>query len=171
VVNPFLIRSDNTLSQRVLTDGRRQRVNLSGATSFGVDALVTRDLTRTLRLEFAASLLEARADQGSAPFRRLPQRPSFEALAVIDWNLPGRFDVRAELRGVGGAVDQGPEGELVDLPAAVELALRGAVPLARIGENRIWLTLAVDNLNEAQIFPQAGLPLPGRLWRIGLRLD
>ncbi|MEE4152539.1 MAG: TonB-dependent receptor [Erythrobacter sp.] len=171
VLNPFLIRSDDTLSQRVLPDGRRQRINLSGATSFGVDGLVTRDLTRTLRLEFAGTLLEARADEGIAPFRRLPQRPSFEALAVIDWNLPGRFDVRAELRAVGSAIDQGPDGEIVDLPAAAELALRGAVPLARIGENRIWLTLAIDNLTQAQIFPQAGLPLPGRLWRIGLRLD
>lgn len=171
VVNPFLIRSRNSLAQRVLADGRRQRFNLAGATSYGVDALVTRNLARSLRFELAASVLRARADAGSAAMRRLPQRPSYEALAALDWNVPGKFDLRAELRAVGSALDLGAEGEPVTLPAAAELALRGAVPLLRVGRNRLFLTLAADNLTDAQIFPQAGLPLPGRLLRIGLRFE
>jgi len=171
VVNPFLIRAENPLAQRVLADGRRQRFNLAGATSYGVDAVVRRDLAETLRFELAASLLDARADADSAAPGRLPQRPSFEALAALDWNMPGKVDLRAELRAVGSAIDLGPAGERVRLPAAAELALRAAVPLLRLGENRLWLTLAADNLTDAQIFPQAGLPLPGRLWRIGLRFD
>lgn len=171
MVNPFLIRSEDTLAQRVLDDGRRQRFNLAGATSLGVDGLISYDIAEALRFELSATALRARADADAAPFRRLPQRPSFEALAAIDWNVPGRFDLRAELRGVGSAVDLDAEGELVDLPAAAELALRAAVPLIGFGENRLFLTLAVDNLTDARILPQAGLPLPGRLWRVGLRLD
>lgn len=171
MVNPFVIRSQNTLAQRVLPDGRRQRFNLSGATSYGVDTLVARDLTRTLRFELTGTALSARADPGTSDVRRLPQRPAFEALAALDWYLPRRFDLRAELRAVGSAVDLDAEGARVDLPAAAEIALRAAVPVAEIGTNRLWLTFAVDNLTDAQIFPQAGLPLPGRLWRVGVRLD
>lgn len=171
LVNPFLIRSENTLAQRVLADGRRQRFNLAGATSYGVDALVSYDIAAALRLELSATVLSARADEGAAAVRRLPQRPSFEALAAIDWNLRGRIDLRAELRAVGSASDLDAQGQAVRLPAAAEVALRAAVPLARIGDSRMFLTLAVDNLTDAQIFPQAGLPLPGRLWRMGLRFD
>ncbi|MFM7403462.1 MAG: TonB-dependent receptor [Erythrobacter sp.] len=172
VLNPFLIRSEDTLSQRVLPDGRRQRFNLSGSTSYGVDALVTRDLTSRLRVEVLGTLLRARADAASGlAIRRLPQRPSFETLLALDWNIPARFDLRAELRAVGSARDLGPSGEAIALPAAAELAVRGAIPLIRVGANRLSLTLAVDNLTDAQIFPQAGLPLPGRLWRIGLRFN
>lgn len=170
-LNPFLIRSENTLAQRVLADGRRQRFNLSGATSFGIDARLAHDLTETLRLELSGTALSARADAGSAPIRRLPQRPSYEALAVLDWNVSGRFDLRAELRAIGKAIDLDAAGQRVELPAAAEIALRAAIPIARMGARDLVLTFAVDNLTDAQIFPQAGLPSPGRLWRIGLRFD
>lgn len=170
-LNPFLIRSEDTLAQRVLADGRRQRFNLSGATSFGVDASIVHDLSDTLRLELSGTVLSARADAGSAAVRRLPQRPSFEALAVLDWNVHGQFDLRAELRGVGKAIDLDATGQSVDLPAAAEIALRAAIPVAQLGKHQLLVTFAVDNLTDAQIFPQAGLPSPGRLWRVGLRFD
>ena len=170
-INPFFIRSQDTLAQRVLADGRRQRFNLSGATSFGLDAQVVHDITATLRFELSGSLLRARADAGSVPVRRLPQRPSYEALAVLDWNVPGQFDLRAELRAIGSAVDFDATGELAKLDSAAELALRAAVPIARLGSRQVMLTFAIDNVTDAQIFPQAGLPLPGRLWRLGLRFD
>ena len=171
VLNPFFIRSHDTLAQRVLADGRRQRFNLSGATSFGLDAQVVHDITDTLRFELGGTLLSARADAGSLPVRRLPQRPTYEALAVLDWNVPERFDVRVEVRGVGSAVDVDADGDLVNLAAAAEIAVRAAVPVARLGSQRLLLTFAIDNITDAQIFPQAGLPLPGRLWRLGLRFD
>lgn len=170
-LNPFLIRSHDTLAQRVLADGRRQRFNLAGATSFGIDARIVHDLSSRLRLELSGTLLRARADAGSDPVRRLPQRPSFEALAVLDWNIPDSFDLRAELRAVGKAIDFDASGDRVPLPAAAELALRAAIPFARLGSHQLLLTFAVDNVTDAQIFPQAGLPSPGRLWRVGLRFD
>jgi iron complex outermembrane receptor protein len=170
-LNPFVIRSRDTLSQRVLADGRRQRFNLSGATSYGIDAHAVHDITPNLRFELSGTVLRARADAGSVAIRRLPQRPAFEALAVLDWNVPDRFDLRAELRGVGKAIDLDAAGNRVSLPAAAELAMRAAIPFARIGSHQLLLTFAVDNLTDARIFPQAGLPLPGRLWRVGLRFD
>ena len=35
----------------------------------------------------------------------------------------------------------------------------------------IQVTASVDNLTDALILPQLGLPAPGRLYRIGLRLN
>jgi iron complex outermembrane receptor protein len=170
-INPFLARTQDTLAQRVLADGRRQRFNLDGATAFGIDALLTHALTPNLRLELAGSLLETRADRGSVAVRRLPQRPSHEAFAALDWNLLDRFDIRAELHRIGSAIDFDASGDVVRLAAGTLIALRGAVPLGRVGTGWLWLTAALDNAADGSIFPQAGLPLSGRLWRIGLRLD
>jgi iron complex outermembrane recepter protein len=170
-INPFIARLDDTLSQRVLANGRRQRFNLDGSTSFGVDAQLTYRLTPSLRLELAGSLLEARADRGSTPVRRLPQRPSHEAFAALDWNVPERLDLRAELHKIGGAVDLNAAGGVVRLAPGTLVALRGAVPVVRLTRARIWVTAALDNATNALVSPQSGLPLPGRLWRIGLRLD
>jgi outer membrane receptor protein involved in Fe transport len=69
MANPFLIRFEDTLAQRVLADGRRQRFNLPGATTYGIDAVLRRDLTRTLRFALSATALSVRADQGTAAFR------------------------------------------------------------------------------------------------------
>jgi hypothetical protein len=103
--------------------------------------------------------------------RRLPQRPSHEAFAALDWNLPEHFDLRAELHRIGGAVDLDAAGGVVRLAPGTLVALRGAVPVVRLTRARIWLTAALDNATDTLVLPQSGLPLPGRLWRIGLRLN
>lgn len=170
-INPFVARSNDTLAQRVLADGRRQRFNLEGSTSLGIDAQLMYRVTPSLRLELAGSVLDARADRGSTLVRRLPQRPSHEAFAALDWNVPERFDLRAELHRIGGAIDFDAAGGVVRLSPGTLIALRGAVPVIKLSQARIWLTAALDNATNALIFPQVGLPLPGRLWRIGLRVN
>jgi len=174
-VNPFLVRSEATIAQQVVTVGGRrlrQRINLEGATSYGIDVTGAFDLTPRLELELAASLLEARADRGSAPFRRLPQRPDSELFGALDWQVTDALELRAEARRVGEAVDLAADGSIARLAPGTEVNLRMRWDVATIGaETRLSLIGSVDNVADAVITPQLGLPLPGRTFRIGFQLS
>lgn len=176
VLNPFYSRSQDTISQRVvMVDDRRlrQRFNLSGATRYGVDLAIEAGLMQGLGIELHGTLLRARADAGDAAFRRLPQRPSYEIGGALTYRLDDRLSVRSEFRRVGEAVDLGPDGARMELPAGNEINLRARYRILGGGGTgrRLFLTGAIDNLADGVITPQLGLPLPGRSVRIGLQLD
>jgi hypothetical protein len=100
------------------------------------------------------------------------QRPGYEVTAAVDWAPGQAFDARAEIRRIGEAVDLGPDGREARLPAATEVNLRLAVPVIRFeGGARLSVTAAVDNLTDALIEPQLGLPLAGRTLRLGFRVE
>jgi len=172
-LNPFLVRNVDGIGQRVVRVGNlslRQRYNIAGATVLGMDGLLlvsAGDWT----VELTGTVLSARADPGSAAFRRLVQRPRYEATAAVDWAPAQAVDVRVELRRTGGAVDLAPDGSQARLPPSTEVNLRASVPAARFANGRrLSLTAAVDNLTDARILPQLGLPLPGRTIRLGIRI-
>jgi len=171
-VNPFIVDSKDTISQRVVSVGgvsRRQRFNLEGSTSAGVDALAQARLTSHLTAELGATFLDAHASDADGG-QRLVQRPEYEVDAALAWQ-DERFSARAEVRRIGPAVDLGPDGGEVDLASATEINLAAAVVVAkRAGLGRIEVTGAVDNLTDEVILPQIGLPAPGRTIRVGLRL-
>lgn len=174
-LNPFFARTLDGISQRVVRVGNaslRQRYNVSGATSYGLDALAVFPVGESWSFQLAGTALSANADEGAAPFRRQVQRPAYEATAAVDWAPKGLFDVRAEVRFIGDAVDLGPDGKEAALPSATEVNMRVAVPIIRFGTGpRLFITGAVDNLTNAFIEPQLGLPLPGRTVRMGIRVE
>jgi iron complex outermembrane receptor protein len=167
-LNPFWSRALGSIGQRVVTVGGislRQRFNQGPATSLGVDLAVQVPLASGVTLEVTGSALNASADG-----QPLVQRPFHELMAAIDW-APGKaFDMRAEVRRIGPARDLDSDGTLARLPPATEINLRARLPVARIGTARLSATAAVDNLTNSVVLPQLGLPLPGRIIRIGLML-
>ncbi|HEV2567302.1 TonB-dependent receptor plug domain-containing protein [Sphingomonas sp.] len=173
-LNPFFIRSTDTIAQRVMrVNGvnRRQRFNLSGSRSYGVDAAVTAQVSEGLDWELNASLLRARADAGAAPFRQLVQRPSYDAMTALDWQPVERLSLRGEYRRVGPAVDLAPNGIKARLKAGEEINLRGRWNLVSLFAGApLWLTASIDNVTDDVITPQLGLPLPGRSFRIGFQI-
>jgi iron complex outermembrane recepter protein len=173
-LNPFYIRAEDTIAQRaVRVDSRnlRQRFNLSGSESYGLDGALTVRIAEPLQLELFGSVLRARADRGAAPFRRLVQRPSYELLAALTWTPIETVSLRGEVRRVGEAVDLSPAGAKARLPAGNEVNLRGRVDLLTLKSGaRVSLTGSVDNLTDDVITPQLGLPLPGRSFRIGVQI-
>lgn len=174
-LNPFFARTLDGISQRVVRVGSsnlRQRFNVSGATSYGVDVLALVPVGDALSLQFGGTLLSATADAGGAPFRRQVQRPAHELTAAVDWAPGDAIDLRAEVRQIGPAVDLAPDGSEARLPPATEINLRLALPVLRFaGGRQLSLTAAADNLTDALILPQLGLPLAGRTMRIGFRIE
>jgi iron complex outermembrane receptor protein len=174
-VNPFLARSRDTIAQRVVTvDGQnlRQRYNLSGSTGYGVDADLTARLTDRLGVELSGTWLRARADKGATPFRRLPQRPSYEVAAAATFEPTEALSLRGELRRVGPAVDVDANGDKARLAPGNEVNFRARWTVAKIGSGaRVALTGSMENLADDVITPQLGLPLPGRSVRVGVQIN
>lgn len=173
-LNPFLIRAEDTVAQRVVrVNGRnlRQRYNLAGSTSFGVDLTATGGIAPGLDFEVAGSVLRAHADAGSAAFRRLVQRPSYELYGALDWAPAAPLLLRGEIRQVGEAVDLGPAGEKARLAPGTEVNLRARYDVGAIaGGMHLYLTGSVDNVFDDVVTPQLGLPLAGRAFRIGFQI-
>ena len=173
-LNPFYASGDDTIAQRLVqVNGAalRQRYNLRGTESFGVDAGVTAILAPPLTFNLQGSYLVARAEPGDAAFRRLLQRPHYDFTALLDYRHPAGFAVRGEVRRTGSAVDLDAFGGKAWLPASTELALRVSHEVIDLGEGHVAsLTFAGDNLTDALVLPQSGLPAPGRTIRVGIRL-
>ena len=174
VVNPFYVRGESTLGQRVVRvagASLRQRYNLSGTQSFGADMRARVALLPEVDAEMFGTVLSARADRGDAAFRQLPQRPEHEIGGALIYRPRAAALLRAEYRRVGPAVDLDASGARAVLPAGDEVNLRVQWPLGRLGSSRLSATAAVDNLTDDVTMPQLGLPLPGRTLRFGLRVD
>ena len=167
--------SDDTLSQRVVVvDGvnRRQRYNTNGSFSYGVEAAATIYIRENLRAELSAALQDGqmeRDENGERP--EMLQRPDSQLMAALDWQPNASIDLRAEVLYTGEAYDIADDGTLTDLPDATSVNLRGFYKLARWRDRDIQVTASVDNLTDALILPQLGLPAGGRLYRIGIRLN
>ena len=173
-VNPFFSRGRDTIGQRVVrVNGAslRQRYNLSGTRTYGLDTQATASIGAGFDLEAFGTVLSARADRGDAAFRRLPQRPEYEIGGALRYQPNDAILLRAEYRRVGGAVDLDADGARAVLPPGDEINLRGSMRIARIAGGSVSLTAAVDNLTNDVIMPQLGLPLSGRAVRIGIRID
>uniref|UniRef100_UPI0026F1B06C TonB-dependent receptor n=1 Tax=Sandarakinorhabdus limnophila TaxID=210512 RepID=UPI0026F1B06C len=159
-------RVEGAIGQRIVRVNGvnlRQRFNQAPATSFGVDAAMQVPLADGLTLELTGTALDA-----SAAGQPLLQRPAHEAMLALDWAPREAFDVRAELRRIGPARDLAHVGTLARLPPATEINLRARVPVFRLGRAPVSATVAIDNLTNAVMLPQLGLPQPGRSVRIGL---
>ena len=171
-INPFLIRTDNSIVQKIVSAGGaalRQRVNVTGSTAYGADALMLMSLRSDLTVELTGTILHASADEGTTAFERLVQRPDHEVMLALDWSPDQLFDIRGELRRIGAAVDLAPDGTEARLPPATEVNLRASMPMFRFGANTwLKLTAAVDNLFDAVVLPQLGLPMAGRTLRFGI---
>jgi len=167
--------SDDTLSQRVVTidnSSRRQRFNLNGSLSYGFEAAAAVALSGNLGASLSVGLQDeqlARDENGL--LRNLLHRPGEQVNLALDWQATSRLDIRAELSYVGRAYDLGNDGADIHLPSSTSFGLRGVMTIGRTLDRDIHLTAAVENLTDALILPQSGLPAPGRSFHVGIRID
>ena len=171
----WLNDSDDTLAQRrVVVDGvsRRQRYNTEGSETFGAELAATLFLSDRLRAEFSAALQDGRMrrdEDGVQP--PLLQRPKRQFRVALDWQASDAVDVRAEVMHTGSALDLADDGSPARLPDSTSVNLRGFLRVAEWHGHDVHLTASVDNLTDELILPQLGLPAPGRLLRVGVRID
>ena len=167
--------SNDTLSQRVVTLGNsnlRQRFNINGWLAYGIEAAATWAITENLRGHFSTGLQDNRVSTNeSGVQRRLLHRPGEQLNLAIDWRATSSLDIRAELSYIGRAYDLEDDGAEASLPASTSFGLRGVLNVGRLNDQNVFLTAAVDNLTNALILPQLGLPAPGRSIHVGIRMN
>ncbi len=165
---------DNTIDQRnVEVNGNRlrQRYNLDGSrilgveVSAGVHPLDWLDLFGHMTWTYARSNEEI-ADGESF----LSEKP--EIIGTLNARIHGPSNIRVdvEARGTGVAYTLGVEDRFVELPAAVAMNLRASWLGIGIGPARLLeLYVRANNLFDAAIYNQLGLPEGGRDIRVGMK--
>ncbi len=182
----FQHRLDDAVVRVTLPDGRFRRMNRDEIRSRGLELIVDWNSTGSAStagaraVTLTADLLVQRVrvrDQGLAgnlpSERRAEHTP--ELRASLDLGVPVVMGIRAAgaLRVTGSQYCQHPElGRMVQLgtQGAGDLALtrEWAAGSARGGTLRA--ILAVDNVSDAAVYDQCGLPQPGRTVRVGVEL-
>lgn len=167
-ITAFLNRTDDTIDQERLEDGRRRRINLGGSRVLGVELAGALRPVPRVRLDGHLTVMDVRGYDGDDNTIKLSEKPEAIGRLAATYN-PGR-GLNTTLEGVYTGVAYSPTD---DGFARLDPAL---VLNARIGSRSdLWGTtgeiiLRVDNITDAVVLPQLGLPGPGREFKIGLKI-
>ena len=163
----FVRRTAGTIEPEALADGRRRRVNLGNSRALGVEADLSLRLGPGLRIDVGGTRMHLTATDGRGLSTRLAERPTTLARLALTVQPSRGLAWAAEALVTGPAVSLGPSGD-VRLPASVVLNARVGYAWER-PSGRIEAFARVDNATDALVLPQAGLPTPGREFRMGVR--
>lgn len=165
----FMQDLNGTIDQR--TVGRlRQRINLPGSQVLGVEAVAVWRPTSAWSLGGSATYADARRKRVPAgQTDRLAEKPDVLARLYADYRALSGFGALAELMYTGRAYSADANGLLVALPRSTAVNLRVSQRIKVVGTD-LDLFVRGDNLFDALIMPQLGLPAPGRSVRLGLTI-
>ncbi len=173
-LTPWFTRIDDTLSQRTVTvDGvsLRQRYNIDGSRGYGIEAAAVWQASDAVTLEanaFWQDLKAERDEDGNRP--TLYQRPKGQLLFAANYAFTNGANVRAEVNHTGHAFDEDEDGTVVRLGGSTEFNLKFYVPVKKT-DYGVWQVYgAVNNITDAVVLPQLGLPDAGRTFKLGIRL-
>lgn len=180
----FRHQLDDAVVRITLPDRRFQRINRDELRSHGLELMVDWaspvQRARGRGWTVSTDLLVQRVrvyDRTLLPGMAEPERaehlPELRASADFGAPLPGGLRGLAGVRLTGRQHCQHPDqGGLVPLggQAVTHAALTRAWPATRWGMGTLRGILAVENLADATVYDQCGLPQPGRTVRIGLEL-
>ncbi len=167
----YLNRTFDTIDQRtVVVNGerKRQRINLEGSRVYGMEVRLGWAFLRSWMLEGYMSGLRSRAFL-PGPDRPLVEKPEWLATLTLR-RLPGLGLaplVQLHYRGRAWALDE--ENRLQELPDALLLHVRLAYRLP-IPSGQVEGFVRINNVTDTAVWPQLGLPGPGRELRLGVQV-
>lgn len=172
---PFAARTSNTIDQRsVLVPGetrpRRQRVNLRGSRVLGVEVAATLTPARDVSATGHLTLSQARRlpDASNDPVY-LSEKPDVLGYLALSYRPAAGFNGLLDATYTGRAYSLDDNNVFVALPTSLALnarvGYRFPFPAGR------WLEpyVRVDNVTDAFIVPQLGLPEAGRMAQGGVK--
>ena len=168
---PFVSITSNTIDRESIEiDGRnfRRRVNIDGSRGFGIDVAGSLDVSQALKLEGNISLLNLRRREGVAGARFIAERPSVLGSLALDYDTDTGVGARIEALHRGRAFGQDRNDAFIALPRSTQINAEISYRFQR-GDGSLEIYLRGDNLTDALVEPQLGLPDPGRWIKSGIR--
>ena len=174
---PFVNIVSNTIDQRsVLVDPgeptKRQRINLVGSRVFGLELVGSWIPADHFSVDGHLTLTNVRR-RGVEPGEeyRLSERP--EALGRLAAGYSGTRGTSVFVEGVytGRAYSPDDQNNFVELPRSVAINLRLAQTFTITPAQEIEVFARADNINDALVIPQLGLPAAGRAVTAGVSVD
>ena len=163
----FLNRTDDTIDQRRLDDGRRQRVNLGGSRIYGIELAGAARQGR-VRLDGHLTLMHIRGIAGDGGTTRLSEKPEAIGRLAATYN-PG-LGVNGTVEAVYSGVAFSPiDDGFTRLDPSLVLNVRAGYRLF-VGSVSAEVFARVNNITDAVVLPQLGLPAPGREVQAGVKL-
>ncbi|MEM1094403.1 MAG: TonB-dependent receptor [Bacteroidota bacterium] len=171
-VTVFLNRIYDTIDRRNVTvggDRLRQRVNLDGSRIIGLEMAGAIAPLAGLRLDGHATYLhlEAFAEEGTT---RVIEKPELLATLTSTYTGISGWTLTAQGVATGRAWGLGEDNAFVALPRAMQLNLRVGRRV-QVGSVFAEVYARADNLTDALVLPQLGLPAPGRALMAGLNVS
>jgi len=167
-ITPWYTNIKNTISRQVIIlngDHFQRRYNLQGSYGYGIEGAFEWRITKWLNVGPGFSWQHLKAKLESTGMRPvLFQRPEWQGFLKASLSLTEKFNVRAEVSHTGNAKDQNEDGTIVNLGSSTEINLRASYKV----QKRWEIYSAIDNVANAVVLPQLGLPLPGRSIKIGV---
>lgn len=158
----FVQQVRNTIDQRQVGP-LRQRINLPGSHVLGVEFAGMYEVTSSFHVGGAVTATHARRNlDGALPKDHALERPSVLARVYGDYEFSNGARLSAEVEHVGRAWSPDETGALCRLPRSTQLNVDASVPVLRGDGASAQIYLRGDNLTNAYVEPQAGLPAPGR---------
>lgn len=170
---PFVTRTTDTIDQtRILVDGSsfRQRVNLDGSTVAGVEIVGVAKPHPRVAIDFAATATRARGRRGDAE-TRLVEKPAAIASVGVSARSRSGVSLFVQSRYRGRAWGTEDSGALARLAPALSADVRLGYLVAVGGGVMLDVFGRVDNVFDAVVLPQLGLPEPGRTIRAGITVS
>lgn len=161
----------STIDQRsidTLGGIKRQRINLPGSRTYGIELAGELRLLRPFRIEGHFTWLHTRgratATDGSDSSFYISEKPSYLGTIAAVYDFPFGLQPSAELLVSGEAYTLDDNNEFVSLgnSATINLRLGYRLPLRLTDNFSAQIFARVNNLMDAVTLPQLGLPGPGR---------
>lgn len=174
----FYYDTKNTIDQRTLDTlgGRkRQRINLPGSRSAGLELTGTLRALAPLRLDGHFTFVSARgigsvADGADSSFF-LTEKPEIISTITAEYAFAFGLLPSIELVHTGLAYSPNDNNEMVRLEPSTVVNLRLAYRFTPWGETLAQLYARINNATDALVQPQLGLPAAGREIVAGVKLS
>jgi len=169
----FVAYLEGGIEKTAVSDSTFRRVNAEALRSMGVELELALALGRGLRVGGHWLHLRARRQEDGVYGLPAEDRPDYQGTLYLSWERGGfRLSGEAERIGPRHSADVTAPSGLRELSAQdrvnLQVAWRRYLNLGPL--NDAELRLRVDNLADALVESQTGLPEPGRSFGLGLRL-
>ncbi|MBO6576123.1 MAG: TonB-dependent receptor [Rhodothermales bacterium] len=168
----FLNRTRDTIDQtNVTVEGERlrQRINLEGSRVLGAEVVAHRELNERIELDASVTLTDP-AVLDDPERSVLVEKPDVLALLGLSVKPATPHLLSVEAAYTGRAYGLDPDNSLVALPRVLQLNLRASTRTYRSSGLFMEFFARLDNLTDQSVFPQLGLPGPGRTFQLGVSL-